>query len=141
MHWLSELVAAAPTRKITRMALACLHNLAKAEDSNILTEIFATNLPRLVDSMMDNEGYKVYKDAEFEADVKGLSIVLEKNFRELSTFERWATEVNSGKSALGNCTHNEILEGQSSVHGGGRFRPSSKSSSLAWTAATPRRSA
>ena len=96
MHWLSELVAAAPTRKITRMALACLHNLAKAEDSNILTEIFATNLPRSVDSMMDNDGYKVYKDAEFEADIKGLSIVLEKNFRELSTFERWATEVNSG---------------------------------------------
>ena len=45
---------------------------------------------------MDNDGYKVYKDVEFEADIKGLSIVLEKNFRELSTFERWATEVNSG---------------------------------------------
>ena len=83
------------------MALACLHNLAKAEDSNLLTEIFATNLPRLVDNMVDNDSYKVQKDAEFEADVKGLATVLEKNFRELSTFERWATEVNSGSLRWG----------------------------------------
>lgn len=101
VHWLSELVAAAPTRKVSRMALACLHNLAKAEDSNLLTEIFATNLPRLVDNMVDNDSYKVQKDAEFEADVKGLATVLEKNFRELSTFERWATEVNSGSLRWG----------------------------------------
>jgi hypothetical protein len=101
VYWLSELVAAAPTRKITRMALACLHNLAKAEDSDILTEIFATKLSRLVDTMMDNDSYKVQKDAELEGDIKGLSAVLERNFRELSTFERWATEVNSGSLRWG----------------------------------------
>ena len=98
---LVELVAAAPTRKITRMTVACLLNLAKAENKNVLSEIFATSLPRLVESMIDSESYKSHKDEEYEADVKALASVLEKNYRELSTFERWSTEINSGSLRWG----------------------------------------
>lgn len=96
VRWLVELIAAAPTRKITRMTVACVLNLAKSDDKNILAEIFATSLPRLVESMVESESYKSHKDQEYETDVKALAAVLERNYRELSTFERWSTEINSG---------------------------------------------
>jgi V-type H+-transporting ATPase subunit H len=98
---LVELVAAAPSRKITRMTLACLLNLVRAEDQNILSEIFSTTLPRLVTSMTTSDSYKSHKDPEFEADVKALASVLDSNYRELSTFERWVSEVNSGSLRWG----------------------------------------
>lgn len=96
VRWLVELLTAAPTRKISRMTVACLLNLAKSEDRNILAEIFSTSLPRLVDTMIESKSYRAHKDAEYEADVKALAAVLEKNYRELSTFERWSAEVTSG---------------------------------------------
>ena len=46
--------------------------------------------------MVESESYKSHKDQEYETDVKALAAVLERNYRELSTFERWSTEINSG---------------------------------------------
>lgn len=40
--------------------------------------------------------HKQYGDAEVEQDVRALHEVLTRNYRDLSTFERWASEVQSG---------------------------------------------
>lgn len=98
---LVELVAAAPSRKVTRVAVAALVNLASNEVADVLMEMFTTPLQKLVDGMIQSNSYKLANDLEFEADVKSLHDVLSKNYRELSTFERWSTEVTSGNLRWG----------------------------------------
>ena len=96
---LVDLVAAAPSRKVTRVAIATLVNLASSQSkevSEVLMEMFTTPLQKLVDGMVQSNSYKLANDPEFEADVKSLHDVLLKNYRELSTFERWSSEVSSG---------------------------------------------
>ena len=39
---------------------------------------------------------KLLGDSELESDVKFLHDVLSKNYKELSTFDKWASEVHSG---------------------------------------------
>ena len=101
VNLLVDLVAAAPSRKVTRIAVAALVNLASREVPDILMEMFSTNLQKLIDSMIQSNSYKLANDPEFEADVKSLHDVLVKNYRELSTYDRWATEVLSGNLRWG----------------------------------------
>jgi hypothetical protein len=49
-----------------------------------------------MDGIQASNMLKQFNDQEVEADFKSLYDVLMRNFRELSTFERWATEVKSG---------------------------------------------
>ena len=98
---LVDLVAAAPSRKVTRVAVAALVNLAAKEDADMLTEMFTTPLQKLVTSMIQSNSYKLANDPEFEVDVKNLDSVLVKNYRELSTFERWSAEISSGNLRWG----------------------------------------
>jgi len=96
---LVDLVAAAPSRKVTRVAVATLVNLASSpckEVPDVLMEMFTTPLQKLIDGMVQSNSYKLANDPEFEADVKSLHDVLVKNYRELSTYERWESEVTSG---------------------------------------------
>lgn len=101
INLLVELVAAAPSRKVTRITVAALVNLASREMPDVLMEMFSTNLQKLIDSLIQSNAYKLANDPEFEADVKNLHDVLVKNYRELSTFDRWATEVLSGNLRWG----------------------------------------
>jgi V-type H+-transporting ATPase subunit H len=122
---LVDLVAAATSRKILRMSVAILHLLSSSEDGTLLLEIFATNLPRLIDGMAQSSSLSTSTgtsssdlsssspsklkgplDPEFENDVLGLNEVLIRNHRELSTFERWSSEVHSGSAKWG-VTHTE----------------------------------
>ena len=93
---LADLLASAPSRKVVRMALATLHNLASVEHEGVVTEMLTSGLQRLLESMIRSNSHTQGGDPEVEADVKALSEVLLKNFRELSTFERWVSEIQSG---------------------------------------------
>ena len=46
--------------------------------------------------MIQSNAHKQAGDAELESDVKFLHDVLAKNYKELSTFDKWASEVHSG---------------------------------------------
>jgi len=99
---LTDLVAAAPSRKVTRVSVSTLRNLAEAQNSgNALVEMYSKGLDRLIGTMVSSNAYKQANDAEFEADVTSLATILQTNFRELSTFERWSNEVASGKLKWG----------------------------------------
>jgi hypothetical protein len=91
-----DLIAAAPSRKIVRMAIATLHNIAKSENDDVLTEMLTSGLQKLLENMLASNAFKQGNDPEVEADVKTLNDVLLKNFRELSTFDRWVSEVHTG---------------------------------------------
>jgi len=101
INLLVDLVAAAPSRKVTRVSVATLMNLASKEVPDILMEMFTTPLQKLIDGMVQSNSYKLANDPEFETDVKSLHDVLVKNYRELSTFERWSSEVTSGNLRWG----------------------------------------
>jgi hypothetical protein len=93
---LVDFVSSAPTRKITRMALACLRNLATTENENIVNEMLTAGLLRLVETLSNAGFVKQAADPEIENDFKALFEILHRNHRELSTFERWTSEINSG---------------------------------------------
>lgn len=93
---LVDMISAAPTRKVTRMALGALRNLSQTNNENILNEMLTAGLLRLLDVLNNNGFLKLAADPEVEADFKVLYDVMHKNQKELSTFERWTSEVNSG---------------------------------------------
>ena len=93
---LTDLLATAPSRKVVRMALSTLRNLASSEDDDVLTELLTGGLQKLLENMIQANAHKQTGDPEVESDARGLFDVLMKNYRELSTFERWASEVQTG---------------------------------------------
>ena len=98
---LVDLIAAAPTRKIVRMCLATLRNLAQNETDIILNEMLTAGLLRLIETMSHNNFPTQVGDEEVEQDFKFIHEVLVRNYRDLSSFERWASEVQSGALRLG----------------------------------------
>lgn len=46
--------------------------------------------------MIQSNAHKQTGDTELESDVKFLHDVLVKNYKDLSTFDKWASEVHSG---------------------------------------------
>eukprot|EP00981_Chlorochromonas_danica_P010043 scaffold2953_cov187-Ochromonas_danica.AAC.8 len=121
---LVELLGASPSRKVTRVIISVLRNLAQgstspnfllAQDQTtsttpsssvsnainnratlVLNEMYTAGLMRLVENYQQNQSFKQIGDPEAENDFKVLSDLLHRNFRELSTFERWASEILSG---------------------------------------------
>jgi V-type H+-transporting ATPase subunit H len=91
---LVDLLSASPSRKVTRMAVAALRNLCATEDDAILTEMLGLGLLKVVETA--KQSFKLIEDAEVESDFKYVQEILTLNFRELSTFDRWAAEVRSG---------------------------------------------
>ena len=97
----ADLIAAAPSRKVVRVIMAFLRNLAVGEDPLVLTEMFALGIQRYLEGMMHSNALKQANDAEFESDARELYSILMKNVRDLSTFDCWAAEVSSGKLRWG----------------------------------------
>ena len=93
---LIELVTAAPSRKVFRMAVSALANLASTEDSAVLTEMLTHGLEKTLEGLVHNSSHKESIDIETENDIRTLYELLMRNYRDLSTFERWASEVNTG---------------------------------------------
>ena len=93
---LVDILSAAPSRKTVRMTLATLRNLACTEDDNILNELYTATLPKILDTMNAHNFLRTVNDEEAEQDFKSLQEVLSRNFRELSSFERWTSQVYSG---------------------------------------------
>ena len=93
---LVELVAAAPSRKVFRVAISALRNLAALENDAVLTEMLTHGLQKTLESIILSNGHKQAGDLEVESDVRVLFDGLTKNYRELSTFDHWTSEVNTG---------------------------------------------
>ena len=93
---LTDLLSAAPSRKVVRMALSTLRNLSSSENDVMLTEMLTGGLQKILENMIQANAHKQSGDPEVESDARALFEVLMKNYRELSTFERWASEVQTG---------------------------------------------
>jgi hypothetical protein len=59
---LVDLVSAAPSRKVVRMSLGTLKNLAYTENDNSLTELLSGNLPKLLDNIVQTNSHKQSND-------------------------------------------------------------------------------
>lgn len=93
---LSELIAAAPSRKVVRMAVATLRNLSMLQHPDVLTEMLNVGIERQMEVFINNGSHKQAGDVELENDSKQLQEVLLRNFRDLSTFDKWVSEMQSG---------------------------------------------
>lgn len=93
---LSELIAAAPSRKVIRMAISTLRNLAMLQQADVLTEMLNVGIDRQMEVFINNGSHKQAGDVELENDSKQLQDVLLRNYRDLSTFEKWVSEIQSG---------------------------------------------
>jgi V-type H+-transporting ATPase subunit H len=93
---LVELAAAAPSRKIFRVTISALRNLAASENDSILTEMLTHGLQRTLEQSITSNAHKQAGDIDVEADVRFLFELLTKNFRELSKFDRWEQEIRTG---------------------------------------------
>jgi len=88
---LCEQVTAAPREKVVRVSLATLRNLCEGEADVYNTAIIGCGLPKTLKNMRERQ----WADPDVADDVEAVYGALMSNFRELSTFERWAAEVNS----------------------------------------------
>ncbi len=78
--------------KVLRVAIGALRNLCHGESNDVINSMFTDGLLRLVEN---TAMIKAIGDSEIEADFKFVHNVLLKNYRELSSFDRWANELNS----------------------------------------------
>ena len=117
---LSDFLSKTPSRKVTRVLVAALKNLASSGNNDVLTEMFASNLEKVLANLTQSAACKNSNDIEFDLDVKNLNDILSKNYRDLSTFDKWSSEVLSGALRWGvvhtekfwreNCKHVEVNE-------------------------------
>lgn len=81
------------TQQVSRVAMGALRNLCTSENNDILNAMFTAGLLRLVENAAM---VRALGDVEIEEDFKFVHNILLKNYRELSSFERWSNEVSSG---------------------------------------------
>lgn len=93
---LIEFLAASPSRKVTRVIVFTLKNLAITEDHRVLNEMLTAGLTRLIDNINAANAIKQMADPDAEGDFRVLQDILARNYRELTTFERLSSEINSG---------------------------------------------
>lgn len=88
---LCEQVTAAPREKVVRVSLAALRNLYEGEADTYNTAIIGCGLLKTLKNMRERQ----WADPDVADDVEAVYKALMENYRELSTFERWAAEVKS----------------------------------------------
>jgi len=98
---LTELVSAAPSRKVVRMAMSALLNLTVGSNEGVLTEMLTGGLTKMLENMIHSNAHKQAGDPEVESDVRNLFEILMKNYRDFSTYDRWASEVKTGNLRWG----------------------------------------
>ena len=118
---LVDLVSVAPREKVVRVALSCLRNLATCTaDENepvasngssttitgttFLSEMIGCGLMKAIDHLRDRQ----FTDPDLVDDVTTLHKLLHDNYKELSRWEVYKTEVESGHLQWGSC-HTEAF--------------------------------
>lgn len=92
---LVDLTAAAPTRKVMRMCLSTLRDLSADENDLILNEMLSCGLLKTIETIVHTNAAKQADDVDVEQDVRFLYDIMLKNYRELTTFDRWCTEIRT----------------------------------------------
>jgi len=72
------------------------HSLAHSLAYSLTYSLARVGLDKLLGTIIINNAHKQAADADFEADVIALEEILLRNYRELSTYDRWVSEVSSG---------------------------------------------
>ncbi|CAM9331660.1 unnamed protein product [Chrysoparadoxa australica] len=98
---LVEQVSAAPRDKVVRVALATLRNLTEGEVDGFSSEMISCGLPKTL--QVRNMQSRHWSDPDIAEEVKALHTLLQHNYRELSSFERYSQEVMSGHLKWGVC--------------------------------------
>lgn len=115
---LTELVTIAPREKVVRVALSALRNLAtctanddpgpagtpKVDSSVFLTDMIACRLMKAIEFLRDRQ----FTDPDILDDVDTLHKLLMENYKEMSRWEVYKTEVESGHLQWGS-THTEAF--------------------------------
>jgi V-type H+-transporting ATPase subunit H len=114
---LVELVSSAPREKVVRVALAALRNLATCSadvnpepdapriDSKVfLGEMIACGLMKAIGLLQDRQ----FTDPDVEADVEALHKLLADNFKEMTRWEVYQNEVETGQLSWGS-THTDAF--------------------------------
>ena len=121
---LVDLVSVAPREKVVRVALSCLRNLATCvpEDNEplpgsgntpagppitgktFLSEMIACGLMKAIDHLRDRQ----FTDPDLVEDVNTLHKLLQENYKEMSRWEVYKNEVESGHLQWGS-THTEAF--------------------------------
>mmetsp|Transcript_19786 Transcript_19786/g.39428 ORF Transcript_19786/g.39428 Transcript_19786/m.39428 type:complete len:515 (+) Transcript_19786:178-1722(+) len=129
---LCDLVAVAPREKVVRVSLAALRNLATCESldtpvgeatvsgKTYLNDMIACGLMKSIAHMRERQ----WTDPDIVEDIKELHGFLVENYKDMSRWEVYANEVESGQLAWGN-THTEAFfkENAKMIEGkGGDFR-------------------
>jgi hypothetical protein len=87
---------AAPSRKVTRMIIGILKNLAQSENTQMINEMLTSGIMRFIENVEAANGLKQMADVDVEADFRIMSDMIHKNHRELTSFDKYASEVKSG---------------------------------------------
>lgn len=117
---LVDLISVAPREKVVRVALASLRNLAlctidenepapangapKIDGKFFLSEMIACGLMKAVDHLRDRQ----FTDPDLVEDVQLLHKLLHENYKEMSRWEVYKNEVESGHLQWGSC-HTEAF--------------------------------
>lgn len=115
---LTELVSSAPREKVVRVALSALVNLAtcfaedlpqsamspKIDGGIFLTEMLACRLLKSIEYLEERQ----FTDPDIVYDIKKLHKLLAENYKEMSRWEVYKTEVESGHLQWGS-THTEAF--------------------------------
>ena len=100
---INDFILTISSRKILRLSIAILKKLCITENEDVLNEIYTVGLYKSIDSMYNNTSsnsnymkHNTLHDEDVEVDLKIIAEILKRNYRELSSYERWITQVNSG---------------------------------------------
>ncbi|KAJ8601127.1 hypothetical protein CTAYLR_008826 [Chrysophaeum taylorii] len=92
---LVDQVAAAPREKVVRVSLATLRNLCQSEiasSEGVAARMIKRGLPKTLVTLRE----RPWTDPDVQEDIEALHKILLSNYRELSTFEKYEAEVESG---------------------------------------------
>ena len=94
---LAEQVVAASREKVVRVSLAALRNLCYGRLDALNEQMITCGLPKTIENLLERQ----ISDSELIEDAEFLSDALQKDARDLSTWERYVSEVASGQLKQG----------------------------------------
>ena len=104
---LADQIAAAPREKVLRVSLATLRNLSTgtvlSSTEGVAAKMIKAGLPKTLRTLRE----RPFTDPDVKDDVEHLSKILATNYRELSTFERYVAELDSGDLQWASLCHSE----------------------------------
>jgi hypothetical protein len=103
---LLEFLASSSSKKILRVIIYTLKNLASFNNEQIINEMYSSGVLRLIENLTNAHTVSQLNDGDADNDFKMLSDILHKNYRELSSFDRLNSEYDSGALRWG-ILHNE----------------------------------